>query len=191
MVHTGTLGRSLTLQQCWRECSSLSFDTQSQLGSFLQRNSKNYTKPKNSDYSTSTASCEKGARGYIGRNFKEKPDVVLFCEALKVNFRHFGGLGECCLLMDAVLHLVQRALIYLGVDATTEPRRAIFQQCTRCHGEESSGRGQQCGHCQCHQPCSHREGSPGNIPQDVTEMATAVLARLMVSVVPARIHYRA
>ena len=62
-----------------------------------------------------------------------------------------------------VLHLVQRALIYLGVDATIEPRRAIFQQCTRCHGEESSGRGQQCGHRQRHQPCSHREGSPGNI----------------------------
>ena len=44
VVHTGTLGRSLTLQQCWRECYVA--DTQSQLDSFLRRNSKNYTKPR-------------------------------------------------------------------------------------------------------------------------------------------------
>ena len=37
------------LVQCWCEYSSLSSDTPSQLDSFLQGNSKNYTKPKNSD----------------------------------------------------------------------------------------------------------------------------------------------
>ena len=42
----------------------------------------------------------------------------------------FSVTNEETSAVDAVLHLVQRALIYLGVDATTEPRRAIFQQIT-------------------------------------------------------------
>ena len=43
----------------------------------------------------------------------------------------FSVTNEETSAVDAVLHLVQRALIYLGMDATTEPRRAIFQQCKR------------------------------------------------------------
>ena len=67
VVHTGALGRSLSLQECWgKDCEVIS---QSQLDKFLKRSARKFEKPRNGDYSTSTSSILVGARGYVGRGF--------------------------------------------------------------------------------------------------------------------------
>ena len=77
VVHTGTLGRSVSLQACWGENREVS--SQNQLDSFLKSVASTFKKPRNADYSTKTSSIIKGARGYVGRRFDVALETLEAC----------------------------------------------------------------------------------------------------------------
>ena len=84
VVHTGTLGRSVSLQACWGENREVS--SQNQLDSFLKSVASTFEKPRNADYSTKTSSILKGARGYVGRRFDVALETLEACYEEKISF---------------------------------------------------------------------------------------------------------